>query len=59
MKKIIFAMIAMMAVLLSGCQKASDLLSEPSPTPIVPTITYTPIATPEPEVPKTQISIRI
>ena len=57
MKKIFIALIAVTAIILSGCQKASDLLSEPSPTPIVPVVTYAPISTEEPQEPATKIAI--
>ena len=59
MKKIILILVTISTVLLSGCQKVSSLLSEPTPSPSVstPVITYEPVATPEPEEVKTMIPI--
>lgn len=47
MKKTIIAMTLMVLVLVSGCQKASDLISPPSPEPTP----YTPVSTNVPMMP--------
>ena len=59
MKKIILMLVVMSAMLLSGCQKVSNLLSDPTPSPSVskPVVTLEPISTPEPEDIRTMIPI--
>jgi len=48
MKKIIFVIAVLAMTLLSGCQKASDLLSQPTQTPVAPVTTFTPVQQNEP-----------
>ena len=57
MKKIFLTLIIATALLLSGCQKAADLLSEPTPSPTIPVMTYAPIYTEEPVEPGEKITI--
>lgn len=59
MKKLLFAVIIMGIAMISGCQKASDLVSSPSPAPatIIPTETYSPTYPNQSEGIKTHIPI--
>jgi len=57
MKKIIFVIAVLAMTLLSGCQKASDLLSQPTQTPVAPVTTFTPVQPNEPGGLKTHIPI--
>lgn len=56
MKKNIFA-IVLMVLLVSGCQKASELISAPTPTPTIPVATTVPVATTKPSEPVNKIAI--
>lgn len=59
MKKLLSAVMILSILLTTGCQKASELLSSPSPSPapITPTVSYAPSGTNEPDEIKTQIPI--
>lgn len=59
MKKLILTIAVMAVMLVSGCQKASELVSGPTPTPVadIPVTTFAPIQNYEPIEGRTQIEI--